>query len=347
MNERVCFNLSHSEKASNAVFLGGTGGGKTIGVCVMASQYDNAIFLDPKPGNPAWNSLKELGERENWEKFEIHDMLVKRKYSLKINTRDIHAGVINVLCLKKESALETKLRRILWPFFAKKPSDPTKSFDSLEKLMLKNGFDNFIDEFKVVLDENDEGMSMEELCTGRKVINISDFDSDNRGISLLIGNIFFYKGNKNKNKDILSMPWNERLLIECDECHTHARSNTTIGIAMGYVFSQGRSFGVTGCLSGTNEEPLPTMVKSNIRVLFVFDTNQERDKFFKKYGVDLDSDIFEILRERHPEGGNCFVKAEDFGFVTPVPIHINYYYQKMREQKALDSAEQIGFEDYI
>jgi len=347
LNERVNLNLSEPEKASNVVFFGSTGSGKTIGVCVFASQFENAIFFDPKPGYKAWESLKEINEHHNWQRFDIHDSVIKRKRSLKINTQEISPGVINVLCLKKESSLETRLRRLLWPFFAKKHTNPTKTFDNLERLLLKNRFDSFIDEFKVVLDENDNGMTMEELCSGRKVISISDFDSDNRGISLLIGNIFFYKGNKNKNKKISLMQWKERLFIGCDECHTHVKSNTTIGTAMAYVFSQGRSFGITGCVSGTNEEPLPTMIKSNIRILFLFSTAQEKDKFFKKYNVDLDDDSFNFLREKYPEGGNCFLKAEDFGYIEPIPIHINFYYKKLRQQKRFDEVELMNFSSYV
>ena len=347
LNERVSLDLNRPEKSSNFVFFGGTGEGKTIAECVVLSQFDNAIFFDPKAGHPAWNSLKEIGEDVCWNKFEISNSLIKKKKSLKINTCDIFAGVINIVCIKKDSAFETKLRRLLWSFFSKQADDAEKNFNSLEKLLVKNRFDTIADEFRVVLDEADNGMPMEEICNGKKVVNISDFDSNNRGISLLIGNIFFYNGNKNKNKDVTRLNWNDRLAIACDECHTHVKTNTAIGNVMSYIFSQGRSFGITGSVSGTNEEPLPTQIKSNIRIMLLFNTPQEREKFYKKYGVDLDEDSFNMMREMHPEGGNCFLKAEDYGFVEPIPIHVNYFYQKLKMQKEKDETEMVGFSNYL
>jgi hypothetical protein len=190
-------------------------------------------------------------------------------------------------------------------------------------------------------------MSLDELCKGRRVVSISDFDSDNRGIGLMIGALFFHKGEKNRDRNILTMPWSERMFIQCDEADTHARMNTAIGTAMGYCFSQGRSFGITGCVSGTREGVLHTAIKSNMRCYLFFKNDQERDKIFRKYGVDLDDESLNFLNEEYPEGGNCFLKADDFEFIEPVPIHIDFYYQELRSMKDAVEYKLKSFDDYV
>lgn len=347
LNERVVLDFSHPEKATHLLVPGSAGGGKTTAVCVVGSQFENVLFLDPKPGNPAWNNLKEIGEKDNWSRYEIRSSFSSSRHALKINVREVSAGVTNVLCLKKEHSSDIKLRRLLMPFFGKRVDDPSKTWNELERLLVRERLDPIADELRCVLSETDTGMSLEELSKGRRVVSISDFDSDNRGIGLMIGALFFYKGERNADRNILTMPWSERLMIECDEADTHAKRSTAIGTAMGYCFSQGRSFGITGCVSGTQEETLHTAIKSNARCYLFFGTAQERDKIFKKYGVDLDEESLNFLRDEYPMGGNCFLKAEDFGYAEPIPIHINYYYQQLRDSKEAVNYSLKSFDGYV
>jgi len=339
LNSDTVIDVSSRTKPVMFCVAGRTGTGKTVVDLVVGDQFPYALLLDPKSGHTGAPSVAKFMKIE--DRWTLHNIKgsgsPKDKRALKMNVNEVGASVVNVICLKKESAADVRLKRILQPFFSMSEKDPRKNFDNFEKLLKDNKLDFILDELRVIFDENDEGLSLEQICSGRRIVDIHELDSDNRAVAVLIESIFNYR-RTHKVK--------EKMFIACDEMHNFCKSSTAIGTAMGWTFSQGRSFGICGLVSGTNIGDLEKHIKANISAYILFETDFERDKFFHQFGVDLDFESLSYLKSKYGSHGNCFLKAEDLGFYPPVPIHIDpFYYQTLR--KGREEVVVEDFSDYL
>ena len=313
--------IDMSQKAGYAAYhigaFGGTRNGKTATMLIIASQIDNAIFLDPK--GDGWDTLKWLDERNNWERYQIKGDKGK---PIKINVRDVTPEVVNMLFPKKANVGEAKLRRNLKTFFAMSSLNPEKNYNALKRLCYKSKQDTFFEQIDSVLSKKDAGMTIEELILGRKMVDISKYDPDDRGVGLLVGTIFDYRRKHPRLKK-------NHLIIGVDECHTIAKASDALGIASGYVFSQGGGYGVTGIVSGTNEGDLHKWVKTNLKNVFIFETPNEQDKFSKKYNADIQGEAFKKIVKEQGNKGVCYHYQE--GHDTKL-IRVDTFFKELIEK---------------
>ena len=339
LTSNAVLDISSASKPVMLCVAGKTGTGKTAVDLVVGDQFRSALLFDPKAGVVGAPAVTEfMGIAKNWTLNSIRGSGIKKdKAALKMNVREVGASSVNVLCLRKELSSDVKLRRVLQPFFSMSENDPRKTFDNFEKVMKDNRLDFIFDELSVIFDEKDKGLSLDEICNSKRIIDIHELDADSRAVAVLIESIFNYRRTHYLK---------EKMFIGCDEMHNFCKSSTAIGTAMGYVFSTGRSFGICGLVSGTNVGDLEKHIKANISVYILFESDFEKDRFFREYGVDLDFDSLNYLKKKFGTHGNCFIKAEDLGFMPPIPIHIDInYYQEIR--KGTEDVVVNSFEDYL
>jgi len=337
LSDNVRINVRNKKKLANWGIFGKSGMGKTTALMIIANQHKNALIFDSKGG--AIDLIKEYGI-EGWEFYRIGEGMSKAK-QLKINVFDLAPTTVNIL-YSGASALERRRIRRLTSFLnigTPKPKKKRKKA-TVSELMEKKNYDNFMelleaerleflaDELSIILHNKDKGMPLEELCRGKKIIDVSTYDYRNRSIGVLVDSLFYR---------IRMIPelQSERLLIGTDDIQRIGESHMAFGKAMGVVFSQCRQYNVSGLVAGTNLTKLDPLIKGNISILLIFETDYDKEALWKLYGVDFDEYTLQQASNVYGRVGTALIKAPEFGYEDGKVFHFDLKYLKKPKPKII------------
>ena len=333
LNEEISIPIDDPHEATHFMIIGSTGGGKTFLIGIIASQFDNVLFFDGKGGKKFEYICGELGVTDEWEFFNLDTFNNMYDNPLKINVRDMTPDILNVLEIRKDGYLQ-QARANLERFLGKPVDDPDKTYAEFERILTteKPVYPNLFRELSVILDPDDDGMSLEDLVSGKKCIDLNGFNTSNRSIGVLAQMALQHK------KLAASIEDNEKLLFAGDEMDTIASLFTALNEAFSTVFRQGRSSNISGLACGTAHGKLGTAMIQNSKVFFFFEcTKKQTNAVWQDFGVNIQQEDFNSARLVHPKG-NCLIQSPNFGITEQRMIYINadFFKKEVKKQEKPD-----------
>jgi len=331
LSDRIRINIADKEKLINWGILGKSGTGKTTALMLIANQYKNALIFDSKGG--AIKTIKKF-ELDDWEFYKVGDDGKGKK--LTINVYELPPTIINVLysgASISEKRRISSLSSFLRPM-ARKRDDlmrvlTRKNYNTFQEVLENVKLDYLFHELELILHPKDNGMDLSELCRGKKVVDVSTYDYKNRSVGVLIDALFYRVKKSSKLQ-------RERFLIGVDDIQRIGASDTAIGTAMGKVFSECRQFNISGLVSGTNVTRLDPLVKQNISIKLIFETEYDREALRKMYDIYFDEYTLEEKAKVFGKTGTALLKTDDgLGYEEGTVVHIDldYFYPPEQEEE--------------
>lgn len=330
LSDDVEIDISDREKLYTWGIFGMSGRGKTTALVIIANQHRNVILFDSKGG------AVDLIQKERIRGWKYYTIGGEEK-ELKINVRDLSPSSINVLYPGLSYSQQGRIR-MMRDFFKLSPSNPEKNYDEFKRRMEELNLHQLLDEMSLILDENDKGIDLVDLCRGKWLVDASAYDFRNRSIGVLVDSLFFMI---KRNKPLQE----ERVLIATDDIQRIGQANMAFGEAMGILFSQCRQFNVSGLVAGTNLTKLHPLVKQNISIKIIFETEYDREALKNMYDIYFDEYTLEEKAKLYGKIGTALLKTSGLEYDDGIVVHFDMKYlkrppkkKKIKNKKRIDTS---------
>lgn len=316
------------EQTLRVGIFGESGFGKSWTGGVIAGQFKNNLIFDPNGSVGFEKTLRKQGQFSFWEKFEISSDGEK---TIKVNINELDPNALKTMTYGKG---DLNIRRALSGFASLAKTNPKKNFHEFEKKLKNARLDYLLDELKIVFDEKDNGMPVEEIVKGNKLIDISQYNPQNSAIGALIEIIFSFK---------LKHPGTS-FLIGIDDAQDSALSNTAVGRAFANIATKGRKYGISVMVIGTNQGKLDRGLKQGLNTFLLFPNTVELDSIEKTTGKKIYPEQFDAIRGKK---GVCFFYTK----LSPEPERITSidanYYKTLKVDETMFGSPYIDLNDVL